>query len=317
MRVPIIINNFNRHASLIRLLEWLRHVDCAGEIYIIDNNSTYIKTIELYNEIEKFAKIIRLSRNNGYLAPTEFLRSNTIDSSKPFIVTDPDLTPNKCPHDVIEKMLGIIDTKIDINKVGVLMDISDIPEYFPLKDHVVAWENHFVDVNNIRNEYIEFDVDTTFALYRDINSWGRHRAVRLKYPYVMKHDDWYIDPHNVPDEYKFYLDHANNDSSYAMRFKFVYDSCVGDVIDFRKSIIGMRYILENIEHKSKTVLTFYDDYVCHCWGIMNRYKVLPNNKIQISYCAGSFDIDIIKFNDEYTSFCGKSFKNVTIKGSLL
>ena len=46
-----------------------------------------------------------------------------------------------------------------------------------------------------------------------------HHNARASKKYMFRHWDWYIDPNNCPEEYKYYLKTCNNSASYARGFK--------------------------------------------------------------------------------------------------
>ena len=76
------------------------------------------------------------------------------------------------------------------------------------------WESKFwVDKNE--HGWIA-DIDTTFALYPP-NSPFTYKAIRLDKPYCIKHIPWYLD--QIPEEWKYYLEHASSVSSWGSKLK--------------------------------------------------------------------------------------------------
>jgi hypothetical protein len=106
----------------------------------------------------------------------------------------------KCPLNAIEYFYKLLDRYPDITKVGFGLKIDDLPDYYPRKNEVIAWENQFWE-NELEPGIFKADIDTTFALYRP-NTWGQQwkSALRTGFPYLVRHLPWYVDPMNLDVE---------------------------------------------------------------------------------------------------------------------
>ena len=93
-------------------------------------------------------------------------------------------------------------------KVGVALDISDIPNEYPLKDKVLKWEMQFWEKPCGSNAYYA-DIDTTFALYKPnffpFKFSNFLKGIRMAEDFTAKHGGWYILPQEFEDERKFYF----------------------------------------------------------------------------------------------------------------
>jgi hypothetical protein len=112
------------------------------------------------------------------------------------------------PKTFREEMISILNNKNFITKVGVALDISDIPDEYPLKEKVLKWESRFWEKQIKENQYLAI-VDTTFALYRP--KYKPHclskflNAIRIAGNYTAKHGGWYIVPELMTEEQTYYF----------------------------------------------------------------------------------------------------------------
>lgn len=61
--VAVLVNNFNRAATLRRLVRWLLHeASGVSRIYIVDNASTYAPTLRLYDELSRDVVVLAMSQ---------------------------------------------------------------------------------------------------------------------------------------------------------------------------------------------------------------------------------------------------------------
>ncbi len=215
-KIPIIINNFNRLYYLKKMLQWLEKAGYKN-IYIIDNASTYQPLLEFYRKTEY--NIFKLDKNVGHLALWQshvFLYfRNTY-----YVYTDPDILPvENCPDDILNHFKNVLEQYPKISKVGFGLKIDDIPDYFPLKEKVLAWENMFWE-KEIEKDVFDAKIDTTFALYLP-NSKGDHTlpALRTGGNYIARHLSWYVDFEYLSNEDIQYYKTATNASSWVQESK--------------------------------------------------------------------------------------------------
>ncbi len=208
--IPIIINNFNRLAYPLLLIEWLEQAGMT-HIVILDNASTYPPLLEYYKNCPH--RVVLLGKNAGYMALWE---SPIFEEFKNdfYVYTDPDLLPiAQCPKDFMEVFLKLLAENADIKKVGFSLKIDDLPDCFPKKQEIVAIESKYWQRKRSEWAY-DAPIDTTFALYRP-GAKGDHRAkgLRTVYPYVARHLPWYLDPQNLPEEEIYYKQRASDSST--------------------------------------------------------------------------------------------------------
>lgn len=205
--VPIFIICFERVQSLKKLVSW---IEAAGyrKIIFIDNDSTYKPLIDYYNKTPH--QVIRLYRNVGHTAPWSLDFIRTLVPHGYYIVTDPDVLPSEeCPKDVVTHMLNVsADFPLHI-KVGLGLKIDDLPASYPLREHVIEWEQQFWKTE-LRPNIFEAGVDTTFALYKPGSyDYTLHPSIRLGEPYVVRHMPWYSDQAQQTDEDIYYKQRAD------------------------------------------------------------------------------------------------------------
>lgn len=205
--IPVFIICFERVGSLKKLVAWL---EAAGhqKIIFLDNDSTYKPLIDYYDKTPY--QVIRLYRNVGHTAPWALDFVRTLIPHGYYVVTDPDVLPTEeCPKDAVAHLLEVNGDFPHHVKVGLGLKIDDLPASYPLRDHVVEWEQQFWKTE-LRPNVFEAGVDTTFALYKPGSyDYTLHPSIRLGEPYVARHMPWYSDQSKQTDEDAYYKLRAN------------------------------------------------------------------------------------------------------------
>ncbi len=200
--IPILIINYNRLDTLKVMVKWLQSLNNKVSIIIADNASCYPPIHDYYDQLdEPNVQVIRFKENHG-LSKLIAL-SQTLKQYKYYVITDPDLVPYENTNpDMLQRMMVMLDKYKDINHIGASLEYKDLPNHYPLKKAVVAWEERFWKVSREEGVYEAF-VDTTFGMYRSNSVVMKlYPALRLGNPYTLKHVDWYIDPSNLCAETK-------------------------------------------------------------------------------------------------------------------
>lgn len=209
--IPVIINNFNRLRCLKHLISWLENSGMTN-IHIIDNASTYQPLLSFYEKCKY--KVYLLGRNVGFQAlwQTPIFAKFQTDF---YIYTDPDILPSEnCPLDTVNYFLQLLQKYPQADKVGFGLLINDLPSHYPLKDKVIKWESKFWE-HPLEPEVYQAPIDTTFALYKpNVKGGSELNAIRTGGNYVARHLDWYINPDNLSEEEKYYLEYSNKSSSW-------------------------------------------------------------------------------------------------------
>ena len=205
--IPIYVICFERVDILKKLVSWLESHG-MNKIVFIDNDSTYPPLDEYYNSSPY--QVLRLYRNIGHTAPWSLDIIRILTPEQYYIVTDPDVIPDEdCPDDVIMHLLQVHADFPAHLKVGLGLEINDLPETYPLKNDVIAWEKQFWKTELKKNIY-EAGVDTTFALYKPFTyNYTLHPSLRTGRPYIVHHMPWYTNPKHQTDEDRYYQARAN------------------------------------------------------------------------------------------------------------
>lgn len=125
MPIPIIIPCYNNYKYVKNMIEQIERINPYYKqfIYIMDNASTDIATIDWLNHYE--GTILWNTTNNGpWIDATH---NSHVFQAMPeyFIITDPDLQLNEnTPRDFIEQMLQLC-IALDCDRIGLALDISD------------------------------------------------------------------------------------------------------------------------------------------------------------------------------------------------
>lgn len=228
-KIPIFIITFERLCWLKETVEAIQNQSSSYqiELFFIDNNSTYPPLITYLTEMEKTECTVVWCKSNHPFHNSkqfinEFLLKNNI--SPYFCVTDPDI---RLLHpDCLNTYMKILDEENDVYCVGPALRTFDIEDSYALKN-VVQWQRkkimekkkiqnkikEFTDENGETIRYVDWTIDTTFAMYRSNKSYRRavnQPGIRVLEPYEAQHLDWYIDSKNISDDQKNYIEKSSN-----------------------------------------------------------------------------------------------------------
>lgn len=210
--VPIFINARDRLGVMKKLIYWLLDAGYRNLI-VLDNDSTYPPLLEYYAALEKDSrvKIIRLEKNFGFKA---LWLSNVLEQLKistPYVYTDPDILPiESCPKNFLKRLMKILDSNHELRKVGLGLVYDDIT--FFDKDKIQASESSFYEGTKVGDEIYFAQVDTIFALYSNVRHYSLRLSLRTGGNLRARHLPWYFDYENLPDDEKYYLEHADKTS---------------------------------------------------------------------------------------------------------
>lgn len=210
MKIPVIINNRNLLTWPKAMLEEIQRFDHVGDIWIVDNASTYEPLLEWMET--KPCEILRLDQNIGHVAPWSSGLVNKIGIGY-YVVTDGDLGLEAVKSDVLQVMYGKLEFNPSLDKVGLGLEWRNVKNTSPYFKHMMNYEyprwrnSHVID-----EVYIDVPVDTTFAMYNKNQYFIGGGS--LSYPYVARHYPWEIIDINENEEFKFYIENANSSSSY-------------------------------------------------------------------------------------------------------
>ncbi len=207
--IPIIIINFNQLFYLKKLVDFLilRNFE---NIVIIDNHSRYPPLLEYYETLPTNVIVERMTENLGHMVFFENAELQKKYGRGFYVVTDPDINfyPDY-PVDFMTKMLKLlIRYKLEVTKVGLALNLDDIPDHFTLKKKVLNWEKRFWE-NEVMKDVYKAIIDTTFAMYlpgfpQKFKTNGFYSALRIGGRYKVQHGGWYVNHKDLTAEQKFY-----------------------------------------------------------------------------------------------------------------
>ena len=211
--IPIFINNFNRLGCLQKLVDWLLEAGYR-RIYILDNASTYEPLMAYYDTLGKNdsgVQVVMLGSNMGYKALWDSGVLEKLNIETPYVYTDSDVVPSEqCPKDVLLHLLNILRKYPFLKKVGLGLITEDITFFDSnkIKDNEKRFYIHEMEEN------VYFGaVDTTFALYRNYRHYNIYISARTTGKYMARHLPWYYDYQNLPEDERYYAEHANASAS--------------------------------------------------------------------------------------------------------
>ena len=163
MRVPVIINNRNLLTWPKAMVGELQKWDGIGDIYIVDNGSTYKPLLDWY--ATNPCKVVMLDDNLGHQAP--WLCGLVQKLGEPYYaVTDPDLDLFTTSKRTIPLCLEWLEEFPEVGKVGLSLRWDDVPPRSSYYTHVNTYEaNRQRNSRVIAGARVDVAIDTTFAVY--------------------------------------------------------------------------------------------------------------------------------------------------------
>lgn len=212
LETPIFFNTRDVYKPLTEMLQWLDDIGYEKVIFV-DNDSTYPELMNLFSNTKY--QVLQLGRNGMQRSPWESFAVRFFAKDKPYIVTDPDITPTaQNPKDTINHLYDVLHKFPSYKKAGVALKIDDLPEHYSMKKHVLEWESRYWNESSlIDKDVYAADVDTTFALYRENTGWFLSPSVRVGGAYAMRHNPWYQNLDNPSDDMMYYRARASNEVS--------------------------------------------------------------------------------------------------------
>jgi hypothetical protein len=198
--VPIFINCRDRVTPLRRLVAWLERAGC-DELYLLDNDSTWEPLLEYYEATPH--TVLRLGENYGKNALWQAPGVFALTRGRRFVYSDPDVVPiEECPTDALERFDELLD-RWSLGKAGFGLRFKDIPDHYPHRDEVLIEERAYWQWPLERGAYLA-TIDTIFALYREEGTPRPQAGIRTGFPYVARHDSWYVDFDDLSAEERHY-----------------------------------------------------------------------------------------------------------------
>ena len=163
MRVPVIINNRNLLTWPKAMVNELQKWDGIGDIYIVDNASTYKPLLDWY--ATNPCKVVVLEENLGHQAP--WLCGLVQKLGEPYYaVTDPDLDLFTTSKRTIPLCIEWLEEFPEVGKVGLSLRWDDVPPRSSYYTHVNTYEaNRQRNSRVIAGARVDVAIDTTFAVY--------------------------------------------------------------------------------------------------------------------------------------------------------
>lgn len=218
--IPIVIISWNNYYFVKNFVNQLKRY--KNRIIILDNNSTYPKLLDYFNDIKNELKekicIVRLDKNYGHNVYLK-LKNQLPDV---YILSDPDLQLNaNMPYNFDQILLGI-SKKYKSYKVGLALDLSDSDKFIQCSNYtggknIYDWESQFWDkrIKDYNYELYYADVDTTFCLINNNYSSNNINNIRIADIFTAKHLPWYdnyIKQNISEEEIDFWKKHNKSSS---------------------------------------------------------------------------------------------------------
>ncbi|MFX0198409.1 MAG: hypothetical protein ACFFCW_20000 [Candidatus Hodarchaeota archaeon] len=203
------------------MVRWLEKSK-QSKIILVNNNSTFPPLLEylektkhdVHNFTDNLSKWAPWSHNLFEQYPSDY-----------FVVCDPDILPIKeCPLDLIEFCIKAFKDErySKYSQIGPGLEITDLPDHYAGKQEVLNWESRFwakpLYGNHQTADFFEAPIDSMFSVfgkggYIDTEKPG----ARANYPYVIRHETWYLDSDNPSEEDLWYMDRCDVNRAHWIR----------------------------------------------------------------------------------------------------
>ena len=213
--IPVIINNRDLLTWPKAMVSKLKTLDNVGEIFIVDNGSTYQPLLDWYET--KPCTLIKVD-NLGHSAPWKCGLVEKLNGL--YVVSDPDLDLKDLPSDTLTYLSKKLNNNQSLGKVGLKLDWESVPQNSSFYKIVYPYETKRWKTSKIVDEvYTDIHVDTTFALYKYKHYFIGGGSVNS--PYVARHLPWdFTEQSRLENkEFQYYIKHASNSSSYKVFLK--------------------------------------------------------------------------------------------------
>ncbi len=215
---PFFIPTRDRWKTLSRQVHWLRtHGMPASHIHLIDMGSTYRPMLDYLESQQGFGLNVEYFDNLG--ARHLFRRGSVVEKvvgrRGPFFLSDPDVIPaTTCRLNLLEHLVACVARYRDFAKVGLSLEVEDLPDHFPFKKTIEEWESRYWVDPPFNAHLYSAAIATTFCLVRSLGQCDElgytrgHRNGRTVRPDIGMHEPWYLDPNALPDDERYYYEHA-------------------------------------------------------------------------------------------------------------
>ena len=209
IKIPVVIINRNLLTWPQKMLDKIKELDNVGNIYIVDNGSTYEPLLEWYESNP--CDIVKVN-NIGHISPWI---CGLVDSfNTPYVITDPDLDIEKIPNDTLTYLNNTLNMFSDVGKIGLSLDWELVTEDLEYYDHMRKCYYPIYSNPPVFPNVYNLPIDTTFALYNRKEYFIGGYSVSGKYK--AGHLPWYFtkEERETNEEFAYYLNHANISCSY-------------------------------------------------------------------------------------------------------
>lgn len=219
--IPIFLIVHDRVKVLKKSIEsYEKFITTPFKIILHDVASTFKPCLDYIQEMKTKGYEVYRTENNNHLTVMESVNTylDKHPECKYYVITDPDIELDNVNGDILEFYSFLLDKfkSSNIESVGPMLRIDDIPDFYPRKQNVLDghnaqfWSKPFYKITFKNNtyQYMICNTDTTFQLRSRENrtlNFIDNSAIRCDKPYFARHLDWYINPKEMTDDQIFYM----------------------------------------------------------------------------------------------------------------
>lgn len=212
--IPLFLLVRDRLTSLRKVLKSWERFEGQVTPVIVDMGTTYPPTLRFFADMH-------VLRGGEQLPDAEGVIQNYVEHHgvSCYAVSDPDIVlPDSVPADFVSFFVSLVQEGRYEN-VGPELHMDDIPEFYPYRDLVERKcrlplsRLKRVDVHGI--PAVEKRIVSSLGFYRRAVPWrfdplaSPSTSLRVMGPYMVRHEDWYTHPFDIPLDYLYYLEHLH------------------------------------------------------------------------------------------------------------
>ena len=226
--IPIFINNRDHIGCLKNLLDWLLGAGYR-KIFVLDQESTYPPLLEFYDSLAKDQRVNILKMGNlGFQSIWLSKILEDLDIRTPYVYTDSDVIPTRKVN-IVQELLRTLKQNRLAKKVGAKLIVDHITcqnaDYYK---EIQA--SYYQESRRISAHEFFMPNDTTFSIYRNVRHYNCVFSI-VRTDLEIRHLPWYYDSNNLPEDEKYYVEHANKSSTFAQDIKEQVSSIFADEIN--------------------------------------------------------------------------------------
>jgi hypothetical protein len=286
-KIPIIILHYKKNpiSYLRRILAWFTRCKTGHSL------SLYVAYEEIPDSLKNTysdIKFVSFPKLDYDILNREL---KLIGEFNYYFITSSSILPKEnCPSNSIDFLISLARKYPTMKKVGLSLEINDLPEIQSKPDRIIEEEQHWQNLMPDKDAYYA-DINDSFAVYQRYVQGDC--ALRSRRPYVARNMEWYNKDCNEGEE------------AYIM-----------DKQDILTLLIGRTYSYNSIKG-IKTEFYFSILGECTGWGGIRGELAVKGRRLRIRWNDSKGTVTVLDFSVDFLNYTGVSTTSGKIFGKLI